>query len=202
MNYFAHSQRNLILLIIFIGAGLLAAPMDSMAQKRGGANKAKHKTHQKQQHKKAHARKVAHHKYKHLPKRGGVVTTLPSGVVIVKHKGESFHVHNGVFYKSKGRAGYTVVRPPIGTRINILPAAHQKMVVQKKAYLYHFGTFYSRESDQEAYQVVEAPVGAEVNSIPDGYEMEEIDGVVYYTLDDAKYMEKGTEAEPVYVVVK
>ena len=52
------------------------------------------------------------------------------------------------------------------------------------------------------YEVVSAPIGAEVDAIPEGYETEEIDGVVYYTLDDVKYMEKGTESDPVYVVVK
>ena len=39
----------------------------------------------------------------------------------------------------------------------------------------------------EEYTVTEAPVGAEVDALPEGYEITTVDGVEYYTLDDAKY---------------
>lgn len=95
-----------------------------------------------------------------------------------------------------------MVRAPIGMRIKILPVEHQRIVVNKKPYVYYYGTFYAKSNDSEGYEVVEAPVGAEVDALPEGYEQEEIEGVVYYTLDDARYMEINTNGQPVYQVVK
>jgi len=188
-------------------AALIVNPTDSLAQ-RAGAPKAKANAHhKKEQHKKAHHKKVhkkrvAHHHYRHLPRRGVVVKTLPTGAVVIKHKGTKLHFHNGVFYKSKGAASFSVVRAPIGVRIKVLPVGHKKIVVRKRLYVYYYGTFYAKTNDSEAYEVVNAPIGAEVDALPEGYEMEEIDGVVYYTLDDVKYMEKDADGEPVYQVVK
>ena len=184
-------------------AALIVNPTDLLAQ-RAGAPKAHHKKehHKKTHHKKAHKKRVAHHHYRHLPKRGVVVKTLPTGAVVINHKGSKLHFHNGVFYKPKGVASFSVVRAPIGVRIKVLPVGHKKIVVGKRPYVYYYGTFYAKTNDSEIYEVVNAPIGAEVDALPEGYEMEEIDGVVYYTLDDVKYMEKDTDGEPVYHVVK
>ena len=188
-------------------AALIVNPTDLLAQ-RAEAPKTKAKAHHKNEHhkkahhKKAHKKRVAHHHYRHLPKRGVVVKTLPTGAVVIKHKGSKLHFHNGVFYKPKGAGSFTVVRAPIGVRIKVLPLGHKKIVVRKRPYVYYYGTFYAKTNDSEEYEVVNAPIGAEVDALPEGYEMEEIDGVVYYTLDDVKYMEKDADGEPVYQVVK
>ena len=104
-------KRPWVYLTIFMAlTAFLVIPSTTLAQRPGTPRaKAKAKAHHKKghhpkaHHKRAHAKRVAHHHYKHLPRRGAVVTTLPSGVVIVKHRGSNFHYHNGVFYKSKGR---------------------------------------------------------------------------------------------------
>lgn len=205
MYMFSLSSCKTTILILLTAIGLVSAPYFSTAQKhKHGHQKEQIKPqHAKAHHAKAHKQRVAHHNYKHLPKRGHVVTTLPSGIVKVNHKGATLHFNNGVFYKPKGAASFVVARAPIGLRIKLLPAGAKKIMVRKQVQLhYYYGTFYSYSEASKEYEVVEAPEGAVVADIPDGYEMEEIDGVVYYTLDDAKYMEKLTSGDPVYVVVK
>ena len=76
------------------------------------------------------------------------------------------------------------------------------MINHSIIYFYYYGTFYAKGSGSDEYEVIQAPVGAQVDALPEGYEMEEVDGVVYYTLDDVKYMEKDINGEPVYEVVK
>ncbi|MBL4755691.1 MAG: hypothetical protein JKY52_19120 [Flavobacteriales bacterium] len=223
-----NKKSPLVHLTVFLAlAAFLAIPSNTQAQ-RPGSPKAKAKAHHKKEHhhnaqhnkeqhnkaqhnraqhnkaqqKRAHARRAAHHHYKHLPKRGAVVTTTPSGVVIVKHKGANYHYHNGVFYKPKGAASFYIARAPIGARVKVLPTGHKKVFVGKRPYVYYYGTFYKKAPDTNEYEVVDAPVGAEVDALPEGYQMEEIDGVVYYTLDDVKYMEKDANGEPVYEVVE
>ena len=203
-------NSSMLIILLMTLATVLSQPLESFSQ-RPGSPKAKAKTktkakakshHRNQQHKKAHAKRVAHHHYKHLPKRGVVVTTLPNGVVKVKHKSGPLHYHNGVFYKPKGAASFTIARAPVGIKVKVLPQGHKKVMVQSRPYVYYYGTFYSKSKESNEYEVVAAPVGAEVDAIPEGYEMEEIDGVVYYTLDDVKYKEKESDGEPIYEVVK
>jgi len=212
MKIYKMIKRSLSTPIIIALAGFLVFSFSSYAQRPGAprAKKAKAKHHQEHRkehrqahHKKAHVKRVAHHHYKHLPKRGVVVTSLPSGVVVVKHKGAKLHAHNGVFYKPKGAASFVVVRAPLGLRVKVVPPGHKRIMVRKRQYYYHYGTFYAKAPNSDEYEVVTAPVGAEVDAIPEGYDMEEIDGVVYYTMDDVKYQEKESgNGDPVYEVVK
>ena len=206
MKFFTTKLHKLIIGTLVLFIALTINPTEASAQRPGSPKakaKAHHKKeHRKENHKKAHKKRAAHHHYKHLPRRGVVVKTLPSGVVIVKHKGANLHFHNGVFYKSKGAASFAVVRAPLGVRVKVLPPGHRKIMVKKRAYVYYYGTFYAKAKGSEEYEVVEAPIGAEVDALPEGYEMEEVDGVVYYTLDDVRYMEKGSDEDPVYEVVK
>jgi len=209
------TNRNILLPLLFLLIGLMVNPLDSFAQRKGSPkgkqqeHKAQHKKaqhkkahHKKAQHKKAHQKQAAHHHYKHLPRRNAVVTTLPKGVIVMKHKGGKIHHHNGIFYKSIDGVSFAVARAPIGLKIKRIPPGHRKIVVRKKAYVYYYGTFYTKTPNSDEYEVVKAPIGAEVDAIPDGYEVEEIDGVAYYTLDDVRYMEKDSSGEPVYEVVK
>ncbi len=182
---------------IVLLAFLFIAPLTIYGQRKGHP---KHKA--KAHHHKAAESRIAHHHYKHLPKRGAVVTMLPNGLVTLNHKGARLHYHNGVFYKAKGAASFVVVKAPIGLRVKVLPPGYKKIVHGKRHYVYYYGTFYAKTDANEEYQVVEPPLGAEVESIPDGYNMEEIDGVTYYTLEDIKYMEKEKEGKSVYEIVK
>ena len=188
-------------LIYYFSIGVLAffliTPLTMYGQRKAHP---KHKA--KAHHHKAAESHIAHHHYRHLPKRGAVVKKLPNGLVTLNHKGARLHYHNGVFYKAKGAASFVVVKAPVGLRVKALPPGHKKIVHGKRHYLYHYGTFYTKTGANEEYEVVEPPLGAEVESIPDGYNMEEIDGVTYYTLEDIKYMEKEKEGKPVYEIVK
>ena len=87
-------------------------------------------------------------------------------------------------------------------KIPIIPIGHKRIVVKQKTFFYHYGTFYTKTPGAEEYVVTEAPIGAEVEALPEGYEISTVDGVEYYTLDDAKYqaIEK-EDGEMLYQVV-
>jgi len=190
-------NKTLHLFSIVMMAFLICAPLTTIGQ--GKRNHPKARAHHKN---KAAESRLAHHHYRHLPKRGAVITKLPSGIIIISHKGKRIHYHNGVFYKAKGAASFSVVSAPIGLRLKVLPTGHKEIVYGKRHYFYHYGTFYKHSKAKDDYEVIEAPLGADVDAIPDGYKMEEIDGVTYYTLEDVKYMEKTNGTETLYEVVE
>ena len=189
--------NSLLGIIIFSLALTLCLPTVTKAQRKGGPPPNKHI-----KHKKVKAKHLAHYNYRHLPKRGLVVTTIPADTKLIKYNNAGFYFRNGVFYKPLGAASFVVVRAPLGIRINALPPGHRKIVMGTAIYYYHYGTYYSKSPDAEEYEVVEPPEGAEVDALPEGYESETIDGVTYYTLDDVRYMEQEKEVGTVYKVVK
>ena len=172
-----------LFILLMIGGSTVLYTNNAQAQHKKGHAKAHPK---KAPHKKGPVKHKAHVRYAHLPRRGAVISTVPKGNIVVTHKGVKFKFHNGVFYKPKG-ATFVVVRPPCGLKIAALPAGHLCVVVKKKRYFYYYGTFYVKTAGVEEYEVVEAPVGAEVDALPEGYEISTVDGVEYYTLEDAKY---------------
>ncbi len=178
----------ILFLFSLIGCISLLGVENAYAQKKKGHAKAHHQQkHHNKSHKKGHVKRHAHFHYAHLPRRGAVVSAVARGHIGIVHKGVKFKFHNGVFYKSKGPATFVVVRPPKGLKIAILPVGHKRVIVKQKPYFYYYGTFYSKPPGMEEYTVTEAPVGAEVDALPEGYEITTVDGVEYYTLDDAKY---------------
>jgi len=192
--------KSIPFLILLIGAVLVSFSYDVSAQKKKGHAKGATKTHKKAHHKGKNPRS-AHHKYAHLPKRGATIAKIGAGAVVITHKKGKYHYHNGIFYKPAGAASYVVVRPPRGARIKVLPYGYKRMVLAKTTYIYYYGTYYKRVPATEEYEVVAAPIGAQVDALPKGYETTVVDGVEYYTLDDAKYVAKGEGDATVYEVV-
>lgn len=143
--------------------------------------------------------KVVHHHYRHLPKRGTVVTTLHANAITVKHQGIGFRYHAGIWYTPRGTS-WVISRPAYGARIRVLPVGYRKIIVGPRPYYYYYGTYYVKNNSE--YEVVAAPMGAEIDSLPDGYTVTTINGYDYYELDNVYYMPTENEAgEEILVVV-
>lgn len=138
-------------------------------------------------------------RYSHLPKRGAVVTTMPSGAKVVSYRNTPYHVHNGIFYRPSGRQ-FVVVAPPVGVRVSSLPVGNRLIVLRGRQYFYYYGTFYTTVGRE--YKVVQPPVGALVEAIPDGYQELVIDGNTYYVVDDVQYKAVIHNDEIWYEVIK
>jgi len=150
----------------------------------------KHKKHQKKkenhvkaQHYQPHHK---HHHYAHLPKKG-FISTKPVGAKLIVHSGHNYHFHKGVWYKPH-KDKFIVFRPHAGLRIKLLPPEHHVCVVKKRTYFYYYGTYYSKIESTNEYEVVPVPIGAQVTEIPDDYELQDIDGVDHYVVDNVYYI--------------
>lgn len=182
---------------------LFAFTPEVAAQKK----KNKVKSHIKQNHKRHFrvnkARRTAHFRYRHLPRRGRTVRTLGVGHIGIRFGGIRFRFHNGVWYKPKGRK-FVVVRAPFGARLRVLPVGYRRIVIGPRPYFYHYGTFYIKvDGPEEEYEVVAAPIGAEVDALPDGYKIVKEKGIEYYKLDEVFYEPRINENdEEYYIVVK
>ena len=129
--------------------------------------------------------RVVNYHYRHLPRRGALVTSIHSKALVVNFGGVRYRYHSGVWYKPRGNK-WVVFRSPIGVRINVLPTGYRRCMVGNRTYYYYYGTYYLKSNDE--YEVVSAPVGAEVGSLPDGYNTITVNGQEYYELDDIYYM--------------
>jgi len=149
-----------------------------------------------------HSKKVAHHRYSHLPKRGARFKVLHKDAKIVFHSGKKYHFHNGVYYHLRG-SKYIAVAPPRGIKIKYLPAGYKRIRHNDSMVFYYYGSFYKNVNDNQEFEIIDPPVGIQVEDLPEGYETTIIDGVEYYTLDEVKYKTtQSTTGQDVYEVVQ
>ncbi len=148
-------------------------------------------------------RRVAHVRYRHLPRRGKVIRTLAVGHISIRHSGIHYRFHRGVWYQPRGKK-FVVVRAPFGVRIRTLPTGYRRIIIGSRPYFYYYGTFYVKTSDPETeYEVIDAPIGAEIDALPDGYKVVVVDDYEYYLLDNTYYEARiNDNDEEYYIVVK
>lgn len=177
----------------------------SAGNKKQGSKKVVHKTRRQPVTKQKVVRvrtkrtQVVHYNYRHLPRRGAVVTTVHRNALNIRFGGVGYRFHSGVWYKPVGTR-WMVVRPSHGLRIRVLPQGCRRVVVGSVVYHYYYGTYYRQQ--QQEYEVVEAPMGAEIRSLPDGYNEIVVNDVDYYELDNNYYMPSlNEEGEEILVVV-
>lgn len=144
--------------------------------------------------------RVAHYHYRHLPKRGAVVTTLNTKALAIRFGGVGYRFHSGVWYRPLGKK-WIVTRPSCGIRVRTLPVGHRRVLVGTNVYYYYYGSYYTQQNQE--YEVVAAPNGAEIGSLPEGYNVVNVNGVEYYELDEIYYMPSlDQEGAEVLVVVE
>jgi hypothetical protein len=124
-------------------------------------------------------------RYSYLPRRHSYYYSLPSSFISIHFGGIGYHYWDGVFYSPYNNL-YTVIYPPIGIHINILPIGYRRIYVRNYPYYYYNGIYYDQRGND--YYVISPPLGAIVESLPDGYETVVINGETYYTIDGAQYM--------------
>ena len=144
--------------------------------------------------------RVVHYHYRHLPKRGAVVTSLNAKALAIKFGGVGYRFYSGVWYKPLGKK-WIVTRPSCGIRVRTLPVGHRRILVGATVYYYYYGTYYMQQNQE--YEVVTAPNGAKVSSLPEGYNVVNVNGVEYYELDNIYYMPSlDQEGAEILVVVE
>jgi hypothetical protein len=144
--------------------------------------------------------RVVHHHYRHLPKRGALVTTINTRALAIKFGGVGYRFHAGVWYRPLGNK-WIVTCPSNGIRVRNLPVGHRRVLVGANVYYYYYGTYYIQQNQE--YEVVRAPYNAEIGSLPDGYNVVNVNGVEYYELDNIYYMPSlDQRGEEVLVVVE
>ena len=149
-------------------------PADSFAQK-GRDNKKENK-----------AKVVSpERQYKKLPRRGEYVSAPPKKTMVIRHGHYDYRFDDGVFYRPVGNS-FVVTAPPVGIHVSILPKAASRLHYLNRPYFYYYGVFYIQLSNG-GYEVVEPPLGARVYALPDGYEIFDLDGMVYYRLGETYY---------------
>ncbi|MBL4709852.1 MAG: hypothetical protein JKY48_15575 [Flavobacteriales bacterium] len=154
---------------------------------------------QKLNRKRVKRTRVAHHHYRHLPKRGAVVKNIHRKALSINYKGIGFRYHAGIWYKPV-YSEWKIVRPLRGIRIRTLPLGYRKFNMGQSVFYYYYGTYYSKQNEE--YEVVDAPLGAEIDSLPEGYETISVAGENYYELDGSYYMPSvNDEGEEVSVAV-
>jgi hypothetical protein len=129
----------------------------------------------------------AHARYTDLPRWGEVVSSLPSTTHAIKVYNRTYYCNDGIYYTKTG-ANYTVVNPPLGTRVAYLPSA-KKLVVGPRYYYYYYGSFYLKATDANEYEIVNPPQGGIVDALPEGYEVKKVKNAEYYFLDGVYYAE-------------
>ncbi len=137
--------------------------------------------------------------YTNKPRRGEVVRYYPSRAQVIKYGMTPYYFFEGVFYRQHNNQ-YIVVRPPVGIRIQTIPADYRVFVSHGRRYYYYYGTYYMQHGNY--YETVSAPVGSLVDSIPDGYEKLIIDGDTYYIVDGVQYRAVVYDGEIWYEVIK
>jgi len=96
------------------------------------------------------------------PPAGARVASLPAEYVTLESGNKTLYATDTAVYVLEPGAGYVVVEPPLGTRLDRLPANAKKgipVVVNGTAYYRYLGLFYRAENGPsgEAYVVTASP---------------------------------------------
>ncbi len=138
--------------------------------------------------------------YGYLPRRNSYFYGLPSTYLSINFGGIGYRYWGGVFYRPYNNL-FTVIAPPVGIFINVLPVGYRRIYVHDYPYYYYNGTYYDQRGPN--YVVVSPPVGAVVESLPAGYETVVIDGETFYTSDGVQYKPVVQESGEIwYEVIK
>jgi hypothetical protein len=106
--------------------------------------------------------------------------------IFINFGGYRYTYYDGIFYRPWG-SYYTIVAPPLGIHIGMLPYGYRTFYLGDDDYYYYNGIYYRHYDDY--YEVVTPPIGAEVAEIPDGARPLVIDGHKYYEYNGTYYRE-------------
>ena len=146
-------------------------------------------------------RGYGHHRgYGYGPYRGQRVTYIAGPRIIYPYRGINFHYSNGYYYRPYG-SYFSVVAPPIGIHINVLPRGYRRVYVGSDPYYYYGGAYYRPSTRPDEYEVVDAPLGASVPELPNGSKVVVINEQKYYELDGTYYKEEIKDNDEIWYTV-
>lgn len=97
------------------------------------------------------------HRHNHYyPPQGHVETKAPVVSRIIKYRNESYHYHNGVWYRPYG-SRFIVVLPPAGILVPVLPSYYTTVWFGTVPYYYAGGVYYNWQPEYRSYAVAEPP---------------------------------------------
>ena len=164
-------------------------------------------------------------------KTGALVRNVPVNSISLRFGGVSFVFHDGLYYRHV-KQGYKVVRPPVGLRVNHLPAGYERLVMRGSTYYFAQGIYYVFEDG--AYRVIDEPaylddeyvtednsvvansleyqqstaistgyeLGKAYDSLPKGAEPVSKDGQQYFKYYDIYFLPQSSNAGVHYLAVK
>lgn len=140
-------------------------------------------------------KKFRNHKHRYYNHRQFVVVRARRPHVVLHQAGYSRYLHrnmeyfynDGWFYRNINGA-YTVVAPPFGLRIKVLPVGYRTILFSGVPYLFHHGIYYLEHPSKGDYEVVEPAIGAIVPDLPNE-DVEEVtmNGQTYYECNNVLY---------------
>lgn len=107
-----------------------------------------------------------HNHNRYYPRHGYEVRHLPPRHRSVDYHGTRYYYGEGVWYRSSG-VYFSVVAPPIGVVVPVLPRYYSTVWVGADPYYYADGAYYRWVPAQRGYLVVDPPDEAKVYDEPD-----------------------------------
>ena len=156
--------------VLVIGAG-----GDALADSRSRGNDHGRPAQYDGRHHQGHGQRGGHHpqgydrydsRWQHdryYPRHGYVAPYVPHGAVVVKHYHRNYWYAGGVWYAPYGPR-FTVVAPPVGIYVNVLPPYYTTVWFGGIPYYYANDSYYAWRASARAYQVVEPPVSAQATT--------------------------------------
>lgn len=90
------------------------------------------------------------------PPIGTHVSALPKHHYSHRYRGHLYHYHGGIWYGS-ARSGFTVVAPPIGIFVPVLPPGYSTIWVAGIPYYYANNVYYVWNQERSCYMVTAQP---------------------------------------------
>ncbi|MBU0480799.1 MAG: hypothetical protein KKG47_06840 [Proteobacteria bacterium] len=104
-----------------------------------------------------------HNRY--YPKRGYVVRELPHNHRVFKYRRDNYYFDDGIWYRPSG-VGFSVVLPPVGLTLPLLPPFYTTVWVRGTPYYYADEVYYRWRAEDRVYEVVDPPSEKEAVTEP------------------------------------
>jgi hypothetical protein len=84
---------------------------------------------------------------------------------------------------------FVVARPPLGVRIEYLPAHYEQRYIGGSPYFYYDDVYYQPDFAASGlhYTVVECPIGGTLVRLPEHHQIVTVDGITFYKVGPAYY---------------
>ena len=106
-----------------------------------------------------------HRHNRYYPPRGHVIRALPRPHRVVPYRGIDYYFHSGIWYRRAG-VSFSVVLPPIGIVVPILPPYYTRVWVDTTPYYYAGGVYYVWRPAAKGYVVTESPQENKIDQEP------------------------------------